>query len=400
MTTVGILAHSGASASKLHHSHTHSSSGLMQRVGSNPTLLLGHVHGGSEQHLAPSHLGPPSGTRRSRSVAVSASGTQAAEALSTRGASASGRRTLNAEDLFAPLARSSEPLPEWAQSYVSLLAETTTTAGGMQRHLLRMMAKGAKALSIAHDPLNPLTGALASRGSSYLMKHSPLRSMDDSCAECPPPEVNPMHGRALSLLLSMLMSGAISAAGIQATDVVASAFPQLASMPGMPGANTTELFSATPFGGTAAQHSAIAAQAAATTTSLAADVMQRAPSLGIQGSLSLARAPSAGIEAVIGGAGGMATSTAMKLLRADSKFGVPGLDNVLDSVLDSINESMDDGDHQATTRPPQSASNQDKSNAKNETSARPAAAATDALAPPPKDTAAPRAHLPPLSPRQ
>lgn len=239
-----------------------------------------------------------------------------------------------ADDLLRPFSvPESDSMPEWTRSYMSLLAESSTS-GNMQRHLAKFLASSAantaKFVGFLHDPLNPLTGHLANTGSEMLLnKHSQLMSMDDSCL---PSDPNPMHGKMLSLMLSMVLSGAISETGL------GDALPSLGDLPlfsnGM-SELTQELQSKVGIA------SIFAADPISSLRSASALSMQRAPS--VLASSAMGRAQS-GMDAMFG-AGGMASSTVMKLLRADSKHMVlPDLGNVLETVLDSVNESIDDGD--------------------------------------------------------
>lgn len=214
-----------------------------------------------------------------------------------------------------------------------------------------------------HDPLNPLTGALAHNGSELLLKHHPIKSMDDTCTSslCSAPDaqhpegINPMHERMLSLLLSFLMSGVISSTGIS------DALPWGLQTPLSGGSSGTEVSLHLPSSGpdntsaapvtyspfwtsqaaaaanvsAASAKSAIVHQRASISCAIQQTMMETAPSLGrslsasaggtvpsLHAALSIGRAASlarqtsgGGVEAVLASTS-MATSTFMKMLRA------------------------------------------------------------------------------------
>lgn len=85
----------------------------------------------------------------------------------------------NAEELLHPLthppgAPGQVQLPDWASGYVSLLCESCSTPGSIQRHLIRLLAKGAlgasKTAQFVSDPLNPVRSALADKGSDLILR--------------------------------------------------------------------------------------------------------------------------------------------------------------------------------------------------------------------------------------
>lgn len=282
---------------------------------------------------------------------------------------------------------------------MSLLADSTTSPGAMQRHLVRLLAHGAsgatKAAQFITDPLDPVKGILAHRGSDLILRSACAAKMavekpagTDAAAWNPSPtptvdsvssgtdwdlpwarrvasgmiartlsmddldhqrckDVNPWHGRLLSLLLSMLMSGATSG-GWSAMD---SLLP--ADLPFLPAQAVATLAStaapsAAPFSTDLAVSALQSAPSLRTSPSLA---QASAVSLMARHSLSMVRAGSVSHEADgVVGVGGMAMSTAMRMLRADSKHVViPDLGNFLDSVLDTVIDSMDEGERAEAT---------------------------------------------------
>ncbi|KAG1672437.1 hypothetical protein FOA52_013223 [Chlamydomonas sp. UWO 241] len=289
-----------------------------------------------------------------------------------------------------------DQLSAHARDYIALLAESSTSAGGMQRHMIKMLARavgdGVKVVGFLHDPLNPIKDELAKGGARQLIQKtgdalksfdvtgnsvSSLSSVDDfylpphgqriAAAETDPDNaVNPVHARLLSLLLSAILSGVVSSVD------VAGAFPDLPAVFGGGGGpqveQTVALNTAANTSGSsgAATTSAIASPFASASQAVrdasvvpapagqgfinrrftigAVLSLEQAPSVRVLASAqSLARAHS-GAEAGLSAAS-MATGTAMRLMRADARImGAPDLDNVLDSVLETINESLDEAD--------------------------------------------------------
>jgi hypothetical protein len=231
----------------------------------------------------------------------------------------------SAEELFQPWfqqgGKVGKDLPEWAQGYLSLLAESTNSQGSMQKHLVKLLARGAnganKACQMVSNPIDGLTEALADTGSELLLKQlakagsggldskvgqegwkklrlsvlatgcikANARAKDDSCI--PEPSVNPVHSKMLSIMLSMMMSGATSG--------VAQAMP----IPDMPFLHHAD-------GAIEVSHTvSVESKAAKFASSMSS---QRTPSICV-------RHASGGAEGLLG-AGGMAASTAMRMLRS------------------------------------------------------------------------------------
>jgi len=250
-----------------------------------------------------------------------------------------------------------------------------------------------QAICFLHDPLNPLTGEVAKKGADMALRSvdaarssvASVSSIDDFDVHDvlnAPEDVNPAHSRLLALLLSMILSGAVSATGVgdavgsaalmaaqavvppdvvraisaaagQANDADAGAVETQSEQVVSPFASYSigQLQPQQPTGsGGAVPLTQGQAQASdgPQRRLVAALSLQRAPSLAPALSAGLAHAASG--EAGLAGAMGMAASTAMRVLRADARLGMADLDNVVESVLDSINETLDeDGDGRMAT---------------------------------------------------
>ena len=230
-------------------------------------------------------------------------------------------------------------------SCLDLLADTGTEIIMKQLHKHPSKAVLSHAISV-EEPLSPtmaagssgwakLRRAVMSVGSfTHLLK---VRARDDS--NLPSPGVNPAHAKALSLCLSVMMSGAVSGVIGGATPDFASPFSSLPQWGGGGGGAPTELVVTKSSTGEATTHSF---QSAASFT--------RAPSVMAARVSVTAAAGGSATEGVVS-MGGMAASTAMKLLRADSKRIDAvldlDLDKILGSVLDTVHEFTDgvsDGD--------------------------------------------------------
>ena len=231
-------------------------------------------------------------------------------------------------------------------SCLDLLADTGTEIIMKQLHKHPSKAVLSHAISV-EEPLSPtmaagssgwakLRRAVMSVGSfTHLLKE---RARDDS--SLPSPGVNPAHAKALSLCLSVMMSGAVSGVIGGATPDFASPFSSLPQWGGGGGGGApTELVVTKSSTGEATTHSF---QSAASFT--------RAPSVMAARVSVTAAAGGSATEGVVS-MGGMAASTAMKLLRADSKRIDAvldlDLDKILGSVLDTVHEFTDgvsDGD--------------------------------------------------------
>ena len=231
-------------------------------------------------------------------------------------------------------------------SCLDLLADTGTEIILKQLHKHPSKAVLSHAISV-EEPQSPTTTAAGSSGwaklrravmsvgsFTHLLK---ARARDDS--SLPSPGVNPAHAKALSLCLSVMMSGAVSGVIGSATPDFASPFSSLPQWGGGGGGAPTELVVTKSSTGEATTHSF---QSAASFT--------RAPSVMVSRVSVTAAAGGSATEGVVS-MGGMAASTAMKLLRADSKRIDAvldlDLDKILGSVLDTVHEFTDvvgDGD--------------------------------------------------------
>ncbi|GAX76798.1 hypothetical protein CEUSTIGMA_g4244.t1 [Chlamydomonas eustigma] len=318
-----------------------------------PSALIAHT---------PSLIGHPSRPRRPASPQVSA--------IAPR----------NAVDFFNPLYIEGA-MSERAHAYLSLLAESTTTPGAIQKHLIRLIAKGAssanKAAGFIQNPLDSIEDVIADVGSELLLKqlqknynsssdtttafrpeadyadpasdnlmrhshaHKPganwtklrravlgvgcfkhiLKTRDDSCL--PSPAVNPIHGKALSLVLSVMMSSVTST-------VIAQGTPAIGTSVDLHQFNLNIASEAISRPISAISESHIAES---TGTNFCKS-FQRAPSITIRSAAS----GSEGMASM----GGMAASTAMKMLRADSKRGADfiDLDKIFGTVLDTVPEAV------------------------------------------------------------
>lgn len=237
------------------------------------------------------------------------------------------------------------PLSPTAAGYLSLLADSTTSQGGMSKHLVKIMAQGA-GWACKMDVLDTVADLVADAGTEKLvdmMKKPPgkcsgwaklraaVRSAimfkaagkscttrDDSTLQ---PDLHPAHLRALKVLVSVIMSGAISSAVHAVTPDAhgigggAAAVPP---SPFQPQHAPTALVATTAAVGGAEQGGMHAATS-----------MLQAPTLRLEHSLSLRSAPSMKLRAMpslradgsaaLAGTGGMAATTALKLLRAGEK---------------------------------------------------------------------------------
>lgn len=209
---------------------------------------------------------------------------------------------------------------EQVQGYLQLLAESSTSTGSMQRHLLHLVARGAadtqKLQQLIFEPIDGVADVVADHTSVQLLQRMHRHGRTSDCGAATTSttsttddvKVNPIQGKVLSLLLSGMMSGLVQGAAAEAS--------QLHLIPNLhaPEAEITSSISSS------------TAHSAATPTKVTTDAnffrcdsmrqQAGAPSFAMRAAPSLVAGVSASGASALLGAGGMATSTALKMLRA------------------------------------------------------------------------------------
>mmetsp|Transcript_35866 Transcript_35866/g.79865 ORF Transcript_35866/g.79865 Transcript_35866/m.79865 type:complete len:381 (-) Transcript_35866:1142-2284(-) len=261
-------------------------------------------------------------------------------------------------------------LADWASGYLTLLADASNSAGNMQKHLTKLMVKGAadasKLPEIMTDPINGISDLVADGGADILLKHfktmsTIARGSQDAAAAAATaavaesalnaaadnPVVNAVHSKAISVLLSCVMSGA--AAGL--ADLQSHPLVDLSQNPThvvMAAAATSAVQDGLMqrFGSFAVAPDLHSGASVAQTFSIqrASSVL---PELNRQMSMVNDLQRQVSVVQDMGGSlmqtGGMAASTALRMLRADSKRdAMMDLGNQLgDLFLNTVKESMD-----------------------------------------------------------
>ncbi|GAX84857.1 hypothetical protein CEUSTIGMA_g12278.t1 [Chlamydomonas eustigma] len=81
------------------------------------------------------------------------------------------RDTFDDEDLFGKLSTFFIRIPEKAEAYLNFLAESSTSPAVMQKHLLRLMVRGAKLANVLTDPTEGLADIVGDAGRQALLQH-------------------------------------------------------------------------------------------------------------------------------------------------------------------------------------------------------------------------------------